>query len=143
MGIFKNFLTKEHSKEGTAVGNSETTPFSMKIEDVFTIKGRGVVATGTIQSGSIKSNSEVVVAGGNEIRGAKVIGIEKSNKFVNEAKTGDMVGLLLDGISENSVKKGYIVADSRHPILMSFSEVEVPSAGRPRKRQKEDDATNE
>jgi hypothetical protein len=100
----------------------------MKIEDAFTIPGRGTVVTGKIDSGIIRLNEEVIIAGSNELRGAKVINIEKFTKFANEAKTGDTVGLLLDGIGEHSVKKGDIVANIHHPIISSFSEVEIVPA---------------
>jgi elongation factor Tu len=90
-------------------GPDANTPFSMKIEDVFST-GRGTVVTGRIDSGSIKSTEEVIIIGGAQNRKAHVTGIEKFNGVVNEAKIGDEVGLLLYGISKDSVHKGYIVA---------------------------------
>jgi hypothetical protein len=125
MGIFKNLINKildieappvverlvkkELAKKGATGGNPlDAAPFSMKIEDVFSIPGRGTVATGKIEVGSIKLNDEIMIISESQKKIAKVVGIELFNKMVGEAKSGDSVGLLLDKIKQNEVKRGYI-----------------------------------
>jgi|GEM_PF-277516 len=83
--------------------------FEMKINDVFTISGRGTVASGKINAGSVRLNDEVTVIGGNQEIKTKVIGIETFNATPDEAKVGDEVGLILDKINKKDVKKGHIL----------------------------------
>jgi len=83
--------------------------FSMEIEDVFTISGRGTVVTGKINAGSIKMNEEVIIIGGSQEIKTKVLFIEMFNKALKEAKAGDNVGLVLHKVNKNDVKRGDIV----------------------------------
>ena len=83
--------------------------FSMDIDEVFSIPGRGTVAKGKITTGYIKSNEEVIIKGGiNDIK-TKVSGIEKSNKLVNEAGEGDEVSLLLGKVNPNDVEFAHYI----------------------------------
>ena len=85
-------------------------PFSMPIEDVFSISGRGTVVTGRIDSGIIKVGQEVEIVGLGETRKTTVTGVEMFNKLLDEGRAGDNVGLLLRGIKKEDVKRGQVVA---------------------------------
>jgi len=112
--IAQNHTSKNGSyvEESTLSGASKVSAprlFSMKVDDVFSISGRGTVVTGVIADGSIKLNQEVkLIGGGHEIK-TKVIGIEKFGKLLDEAKTGDNVGILLHEVKKKDVQRGYIV----------------------------------
>ena len=82
--------------------------FLMKVNEVFSITGRGVIVTGNIEKGTINIGDEIMIAGRN-IR-AKVAGIEISRRVATQAQIGDNVGLLLQGIDKNKINSGeYIV----------------------------------
>ena len=87
-------------------------PFLMPIEDIFSITGRGTVATGRIETGVIKVNDEVELLGLGEDRKAVVTGVEMFRKTLDQGEAGDNVGLLLRGIEKNDVKRGMILC---HP----------------------------
>ncbi len=88
-------------------------PFLMPVEDVFSITGRGTVATGRIETGVIKVGDEVQIIGlGAEGRKSVVTGVEMFRKLLDEGEAGDNVGLLLRGIDKNEVKRGMVIA---HP----------------------------
>ena len=95
------------SDRGQSGTSSVSTNFSMRVDDIFEITGRGTVASGTITSGSIKINDEVEITnpGGKKIR-ATVAGIEQFRQMLDSAKSGDTVGLLLKGMSQGDVMKG-------------------------------------
>jgi elongation factor Tu len=85
-------------------------PFLMSVEDVFSIKGRGTVATGRIESGKVKVNEEVEIVGLRETRKTVVTGIEMFHKLLDEGLAGDNVGLLLRGIEREDIERGQVVA---------------------------------
>ena len=88
-------------------------PFLMPVEDVFSITGRGTVATGRIETGVIKVGDEVQIIGlGAEGKKSVVTGVEMFRKLLDEGEAGDNVGLLLRGIDKNEVKRGMVIA---HP----------------------------
>ena len=87
-------------------------PFLMPIEDIFSITGRGTVATGRIETGVVKVNDEVELLGLGEDRKAVVTGVEMFRKTLDQGEAGDNVGLLLRGIEKNDVKRGMILC---HP----------------------------
>ena len=88
-------------------------PFLMPVEDVFSITGRGTVATGRIETGIVKVNDEVQIIGlGAEGRKSVVTGVEMFRKILDTGEAGDNVGLLLRGIDKDEVKRGMIIA---HP----------------------------
>ena len=88
-------------------------PFLMPVEDVFTISGRGTVATGRIETGVIKTGEEVQISGlGAEGRKTVVTGVEMFRKILDEGQAGDNVGLLLRGVDKDEVKRGMVIA---HP----------------------------
>ncbi len=88
-------------------------PFLMPVEDVFSITGRGTVATGRIETGIIKTGEEVQIIGlGAEGKKSVVTGVEMFRKILDEGQAGDNVGLLLRGIDKNEIKRGMVIT---HP----------------------------
>ena len=88
-------------------------PFLMPVEDVFSITGRGTVATGRIETGIIKTGEEVQIIGlGAEGRKSVVTGVEMFRKILDEGQAGDNVGLLLRGIDKDEIKRGMVIS---HP----------------------------
>ena len=85
-------------------------PFLMPIEDVFSIKGRGTVATGRIERGKVKVGEEVEVVGLGETRKIVVTGVEMFHKQLEEGLPGDAVGLLLRGIDRGDIERGMVLA---------------------------------
>ena len=93
-------------------------PFLMPVEDVFTITGRGTVATGRVERGTIKMNEKVQIVGlMDEPRETTVTGIEMFRKLLDYAEAGDNIGTLLRGIAKNEVERGQVLArpGSIHP----------------------------
>jgi elongation factor Tu len=88
-------------------------PFLMPVEDVFSITGRGTVATGRIETGIVKVGDEVEIIGlGAKGRKSVVTGVEMFRKILDQGQAGDNVGLLLRGIEKDEIKRGMVVA---HP----------------------------
>ncbi len=85
-------------------------PFLMPIEDVFSIKGRGTVATGRIEQGIVKLNDEVEIVGVKASQKSVVTGIEAFKKNLNQGQAGDNAGLLLRGIEREQIERGQVVA---------------------------------
>ncbi|OGJ62457.1 translation elongation factor Tu [Candidatus Peribacteria bacterium RIFCSPLOWO2_01_FULL_51_18] len=85
-------------------------PFLMSVEDVFSIKGRGTVATGRIEQGKVKVNEEVEIVGIKETRKTVVTGVEMFHKLLDEGLAGDNVGLLLRGIERTDIERGQVLA---------------------------------
>ena len=85
-------------------------PFLMPIEDVFSITGRGTVATGRIERGIVKVNEEVDIVGMREAKMKSVVtGVEMFRKLLNEGQAGDNAGLLLRGIDKNDLMRGMVI----------------------------------
>ena len=85
-------------------------PFLMPVEDVFSITGRGTVATGRVERGTIKINEEVELVGIKETRKVVVTGIEMFRKSLDEARSGDNAGLLLRGVQRTEIERGQVLA---------------------------------
>ncbi|MGE0322703.1 MAG: elongation factor Tu, partial [Polyangiaceae bacterium] len=85
-------------------------PFLMAIEDVFSIKGRGTVATGRIERGVIKVNEEVEIIGFSDTRKTVVTGVEMFRKSMDQGQAGDNVGCLLRGIDKDEIERGQVLA---------------------------------
>jgi elongation factor Tu len=85
-------------------------PFLMPIEDVFSIKGRGTVATGRIEQGEVKVNEEVEIIGLKDTQKTVVTGIEMFRKLLPSGQAGDNVGLLLRGIERSQIERGQVIA---------------------------------
>ena len=84
-------------------------PFLMPIEDVFSIKGRGTVATGRIEQGVVKVNDEVEIVGLRPTQKSVVTGIEAFHKTLTEGEAGDNAGVLLRGIERDQVERGQVI----------------------------------
>ena len=85
-------------------------PFLMPIEDVFSIKGRGTVATGRIEQGKISVNDPVEIVGIRPTKQTTVTGVEMFNKLLPDARAGDNVGALLRGIERTDIERGQVLA---------------------------------
>lgn len=85
-------------------------PFLMPVEDVFSIKGRGTVATGRIDQGIVKINDEVEIVGIKDTRKVIVTGVEMFKKLLDEGRAGDNVGVLLRGIEREEIERGQVLA---------------------------------
>ncbi len=85
-------------------------PFLMPIEDVFSIKGRGTVATGRIETGVVKINDEVEIVGIKAPQKSVVTGIEAFKKQLDQGQAGDNAGILLRGIERDDIERGQVIA---------------------------------
>ena len=85
-------------------------PFMMPIEDVFSIKGRGTVATGRIARGVIKVNEEVEIVGIKKTSKTVVTGVEMFRKMLDQGQAGDNVGVLLRGVEREDIERGQVLA---------------------------------
>ncbi len=86
-------------------------PFLMPVEDVFTISGRGTVATGRVERGKINSGDDVEIVGLRETQTSVVTGVEMFRKTLDEGIAGDNVGLLLRGVEREEIERGQVVVD--------------------------------
>ena len=84
-------------------------PFLMPVEDVFSITGRGTVATGRVERGTVKVNDNVELVGIKETRTCVVTGVEMFRKLLDQAEAGDNVGLLLRGLNRTDVVRGQVL----------------------------------
>jgi len=85
-------------------------PFLMPVEDVFSITGRGTVATGRIERGVIKMGEEVEIVGLNRDRKTVVTGVEMFRKILDQGQAGDNAGLLLRGVGKEEIERGQVIA---------------------------------
>jgi elongation factor Tu len=85
-------------------------PFLMPVEDVFSITGRGTVATGRIERGMCKTGEELQLVGFNAEKKTVVTGVEMFRKLLDEGRAGDNVGLLLRGVDKNEIERGMVLA---------------------------------
>lgn len=85
-------------------------PFLMPVEDIFTIQGRGTVATGRIERGIVKVNEPVEIVGIKDTQNSVCTGVEMFKKLLDEGRAGDNVGLLLRGIDRKAIERGQVIA---------------------------------
>jgi elongation factor Tu len=85
-------------------------PFLLAVEDVFTIQGRGTVATGRVETGQINLSEEVEIVGIRPTRRTVVTGVEMFNKSMNSAQAGDNIGALLRGVKRDDIERGQVLA---------------------------------
>ncbi|MCX5634197.1 MAG: elongation factor Tu [Phycisphaerae bacterium] len=86
-------------------------PFLMPVEDVFSIKGRGIVGTGRVDRGKVHVGDEIAIIGLNkETRKSIVTGVEMFNKTLNEGQAGDNIGILLRGVEKDELQRGQVIA---------------------------------
>ena len=103
-------------------------PFLMPVEDIFSITGRGTVATGRIETGVIHTGDEIEIVGlGEEPKKSVVTGVEMFRKILDQGEAGDNVGLLLRGIDKKEIKRGQVIArpNTIHPHQKFTAEVYV------------------
>ncbi len=102
-------------------------PFLMPVEDVFTITGRGTVATGRVERGQLKTNDTVEIVGIKETRSTVVTGIEMFRKILDYAEAGDNIGALLRGIQRTEIERGQVLCKpgSIHPHTKFSGQVYV------------------
>ena len=103
-------------------------PFLMPIEDIFSITGRGTVATGRVERGQLKVSDEVEIVGlADEARKVVITGIEMFRKLLDEAEAGDNIGALLRGVQRNEIQRGQVLAapGTIHPHTKFKGEVYV------------------
>ena len=103
-------------------------PFLMPVEDVFSITGRGTVATGRVERGTLKVSDEVEIVGlTDEARKVVVTGIEMFRKLLDQAEAGDNIGALLRGVQRNEIERGQVLAKpgTIHPHTKFKGEVYV------------------
>ncbi|MCD6599256.1 MAG: elongation factor Tu [Dehalococcoidia bacterium] len=99
--------------------------FLMPVEDVFSIKGRGTVATGRVDRGIIRTGDEVEIVGLRETRKTVAVSLEMFHKILNEAEAGDAVGVLLRGVDRGEVERGQVLAAPGSVKPHTDAEVEV------------------
>ena len=87
-------------------------PFLMAVEDIFSIEGRGTVATGKIERGIVKVGEEIEIVGIRDTAKTTVTGIEMFNKNLNEGQAGDNAGILLRGTKKEDITRGQVLAKS-------------------------------
>ncbi len=85
-------------------------PFMMSVEDVFSITGRGTVATGRIERGIVKVGEEVEIVGLGDTMKTTITGVEMFRKLLDQGQAGDNVGLLLRGIEKEAIQRGHVIA---------------------------------
>ena len=85
-------------------------PFLMPVEDIFTIQGRGTVATGRVERGIVKVGEAVEIVGIRDTRTTTVTGVEMFKKLLDEGRAGDNVGLLLRGVDRKEIERGQVIA---------------------------------
>ena len=104
-------------------------PFLMPVEDVFTITGRGTVATGRVERGQLKLNDPIEIVGIHETQNTVATGIEMFRKLLDYAEAGDNVGVLLRGINRDQIQRGQVLAKpgSVHPHKKFVCQVYVLS----------------
>ena len=103
-------------------------PFLMPVEDVFTITGRGTVATGRVERGQLKLNDEVEIVGLKDEKAKTVVtGIEMFHKLLDYAEAGDNIGALLRGVQRNEIERGQVLCapGSIHPHTKFHGQVYV------------------
>ena len=102
-------------------------PFLMPVEDVFTITGRGTVATGRVERGVVKIQDEVEIVGIKPIAKSVVTGVEMFRKLLDQAEAGDNIGVLLRGIDRKDIERGQVLAKpgTIHPHTKFTSQVYV------------------
>ncbi|HEY3998057.1 MAG TPA: elongation factor Tu [Candidatus Xenobia bacterium] len=104
-------------------------PFLMPVEDVFTISGRGTVATGRVDRGIVKVGESVEIVGLKDTRTTVVTGVEMFKKILDEGRAGDNVGVLLRGVERKDIERGQVLAKpgSIKPHTLFRSEVYILS----------------
>ena len=102
-------------------------PFLMPVEDVFSITGRGTVATGRIESGVIKVGEEMDIVGMGSDMKSTCTGVEMFRKLLDQGEAGDNAGLLLRGIEKEQIKRGMVLAKPGSITPVSYTHLTLPT----------------
>ncbi len=100
-------------------------PFLMPVEDVFSIKGRGTVATGRVERGKVKVNEEIEIVGLKDTRKVTCTGVEMFKKILDEGLAGDNIGVLLRGVTRDDIERGQVLAKPKSITPHNKFECEV------------------
>ena len=100
-------------------------PFLMPVEDVFSITGRGTVATGRVERGTVKVGDTIEIIGIKETRSSVVTGVEMFRKLLDQAEAGDNIGVLLRGVSRDEIERGQVLAKPKSVESHSEFKAEV------------------
>ncbi len=100
-------------------------PFLMPVEDVFSITGRGTVATGRVERGTVKVGDTIEIIGIKETRSAVITGVEMFRKLLDQAEAGDNIGVLLRGIAREEIVRGQVIAKPKSVTPHSEFKAEV------------------
>ncbi len=100
-------------------------PFLMSVEDVFSITGRGTVATGRIERGIVKINENVEIVGLKDTTATVVTGIEMFRKLLDQGQAGDNVGILLRGIDKDGIERGQVIAAPKSILPHKKAKAEI------------------
>ena len=100
-------------------------PFLMPVEDVFSIKGRGTVATGRIERGIVNVNEEIEIVGIRDKQKSVVTGVEMFRKTLDQGQAGDNVGILLRGVEKDDIERGQVLAKAGTSTPHTEFEAEV------------------
>ena len=100
-------------------------PFLMPVEDVFSITGRGTVATGRVERGTVKVGDTVEIIGIKETRSSVVTGVEMFRKLLDQAEAGDNIGVLLRGVARDEIERGQVLAKPKSVESHSEFKAEV------------------
>lgn len=100
-------------------------PFLMPIEDVFSIEGRGTVATGKIERGIVKVGEEIEIVGITETQKTIVTGVEMFNRTLQEGQAGDNAGILLRGVKKKEIHRGQVLAKTGSILARTEFEAEI------------------
>jgi elongation factor Tu len=100
-------------------------PFLMPVEDVFSITGRGTVATGRIERGKVKVGEEIALVGFGSDKKSVVTGVEMFRKLLDDGQAGDNVGLLLRGVEKKDIERGMVLAKPNSVTPHTHFEAEV------------------
>ncbi len=105
----KELMKAVDEKIPTPVRKTDET-FLMPVEDVFSISGRGTVATGRVERGIVKINDKLEIVGIKDTRASVATGLEMFNKLLDEAQAGENVGILLRGVNKGDIERGMVLA---------------------------------
>ena len=100
-------------------------PFLMPVEDVFSITGRGTVATGRVERGTVKVGDTIEIIGIKETRSSVVTGVEMFRKLLDQAEAGDNIGVLLRGVARDEIERGQVLAKPKSVESHSEFKAEV------------------
>jgi len=109
LGAIQNLMEAIDSEIAEPVRDTDK-PFLMSVEDVFSITGRGTVATGRIERGIIKVGNEVEIVGLGDSKKTTCTGVEMFRKELGEGQAGDNVGILLRGVEKDEIQRGHVLA---------------------------------